>query len=68
MVDEAAAFSKEDEDMRKKFDMKNKLDNHAFTLPSSSRDELLEWLDEKAVAERSVEEFEAKLKACGKGV
>jgi len=65
MVDEAAAFAKEDEDMRKKFALKDKLDNRAFSLSDKNRDELLEWLDEKTVAERTLEEYEVKLRAYG---
>lgn len=66
MVDEAAKFAKEDEEMRKKFEIKNELDNRAFSLSQNNRDALLEWLDEKTMGERSLAEFEAQLKKYGK--
>jgi len=62
MVDEAARFAKDDEEMRKKFDLKNELDNIAFSLSAKLRDHLLDWLDEVPIAERSLEEFESKLR------
>merc|ERR1740130_1571272 len=65
MVDEAAKFAQEDEEMRKKFEIKNELDNRAFSLSQKNRDALLEWLDEKTVAERTLEEYEVKLRAYG---
>jgi len=68
MVDEAAAFAQEDADLRKKFELKDKLDNRAFSLSDKNRDELLEWLDEKSVAERSLEEFQEKLRKYGSEV
>lgn len=68
MTEEAAAFAKEDEETRKKFELKNELDNRAFSLSEKNRDELLEWLDEKSVAERTLEEYEEKLKKFGKAM
>merc|ERR1740130_1555170 len=68
MTEEAEAFAKEDEEMRKKFELKNELDNRAFSLSANNRDELLNWLDEKTVGERSLEEFEAMLKKFGKAM
>merc|ERR1711957_78548 len=65
MVDEAAAFAKEDADLRKKFEMKDKLDNRAFNLSDNNRDALLDWLDEKSLAERSFEELEEQIRKYG---
>lgn len=64
MVDEAAAFAKEDEEMRKKFEITNELENRAFSLSQANKDELIDWLDEKTIAERSLAEFEEKLRKC----
>jgi L1 cell adhesion molecule like protein len=62
MVDEAELFAKEDEEMRQKYILKNELENLAFTMPTNNQEELLAWLDEVPVAQRSVEDFEAKRK------
>lgn len=68
MTEEAEKFAKEDEEMRQKFELKNELDNRAFSLSEKNRDELLGWLDEKTLAERSLEELEFMLKKFGKEV
>lgn len=68
MVEEAEKFAKDDEEMRKKFEVKNELDSRAFSLSQANRDALLEWLDEKEVAERSLAEFEEQLRKYGKGI
>merc|ERR1740130_99397 len=62
MVDEAELFAKEDEEMRQKYILKNELENLAFTMPEKNQEELLAWLDEVPVAQRTVEDFEAKRK------
>lgn len=61
MVAEAARCAKEDEEMRRKYELKNEIESVSFSLSQSDREELLEWLGAVNLKERTVAEMEARL-------
>jgi len=66
MVKEAERCAKEDEEMRKKYELKNEIESLAFGgMPESDKEEILDWLSAKKLTERTVAELEDMLKQAG---
>eukprot|EP00931_Biecheleriopsis_adriatica_P021375 TRINITY_DN1398_c0_g1_i1.p1 TRINITY_DN1398_c0_g1~~TRINITY_DN1398_c0_g1_i1.p1 ORF type:complete len:813 (-),score=203.93 TRINITY_DN1398_c0_g1_i1:152-2554(-) len=62
MLEEANKYAEEDKIFRRKLELKNELENIAYSCSATDRDELLSWLEGKSITDIQIDQLEAKLR------